>query len=166
MVTSPDDVYRRLYKKVIQRNEAYYTKHPDDVERVKAIMKYLKRFGDGKIKLPSEGNLTRRRFRQLGIAFGFHGGLDMVHDIVLRASSDIEAFGILTRGSLSAIESGTKFDDNLLYAILHEPIYCMGKAPSWSAHRMMDDYPVFDLEKEEGEVYFTGEMIYREYLTA
>ena len=166
LVTSPDDVYRRLYKKVIQRNEAYYTKYPDDVERVKAIMKYLKRFGDGKIKLPSEGNLTRRRFRQLGIAFGFHGGLDMVHDIVLRASSDIEAFGILTRGSLSAIESGTKFDDNLLYAILHEPIYCMGKAPSWSAHRMMDDYPVFDLEKEEGEVYFTGEMIYREYLTA
>ena len=77
LVTSPDEVYRRLYKKVIQRNEAYYAKYPEDVAKVKAVMRYLSRFGDGKIKLPSEGTLSRRRFRQIGILLGFHGGLDM-----------------------------------------------------------------------------------------
>ena len=158
---NPDEVYRRLYKKVIQRNEAYYEKFPGDVERVKAIASYLKRFGDGKIKLPSEGSLTRRRFRQLGIAFGAHGGLDLVHDIVLRAHNDIEAFGHITRPSLSAIDRAMPFDDALIYAILHEPIYCQGEAPKWSAHRLMGEYPCFDLSKpDDSPVYFTGEMVY------
>ncbi|KAK5126376.1 hypothetical protein LTR85_010612 [Meristemomyces frigidus] len=160
LVKSPDEVYRRLYKRVSRRNEAYYAKCPDDIDRVKAIMNFLKRFGDGKIKLPSEGTLTRRRFRQLGIMFGFHGGLDAVHDIILKASSDIEAFGHLTRGSLAAIDNATGFDDHLIYAILHEPIYCEGNAPAWSAHRLMEEYPAFDLDKTEGPIYFTGEMIY------
>lgn len=160
LVDEPDEVYRRLYKKVIERNEAYYRKYPEDVERVHRIMNYLKRFGDGKIKLPSEGTLTRRRFRQLGIAFGAHGGIDSVHDIILRASYDIESFGHLTRPSLSAIDRAMPFDDALIYAILHEPIYCQGEAAKWSAHRLLSEYPVFDLEKQDGSpVYFTGEMV-------
>ncbi len=161
ITAGPDEVYRRLYNKLIQRNEAYYNKYPEDIPRVKTIHNYLKRFGDGKIKLPSEGNLTRRRFRMLGLMFGFHGGLDIVHDIILRASYDIESFGHLTRGSLSAIDRAMPFDEAIIYAILHEPIYCQGEAPKWSAHRVIEEYPVFDLEKtDDSHVYFTGEMIY------
>ena len=73
LVKSPDEVYRRLYKRVIRRNQSYYEKYPEDVERVHTVVKYLQRFGDGTIKLPSEGRLTTRRFQQLGICFGFHG---------------------------------------------------------------------------------------------
>lgn len=161
LVKSPDEVYRRLYKKVIQRNEAYYAKFPEDIARVKTVLKYLSRFGDGKIKLPSEGTLTRRRFRQMGINFGFHGGIDSVHDIVLKANYDIEAFGHLTRGTLCAIDRAIPFDDHLIYAILHEPLYCEGQAPNWSAQRMMDELPVMALDKsDDSPVYFTGEMIY------
>lgn len=164
LVNGPDEVYRRLYKKVIQRNEAYYSKFPEDVARVKTIMKYLARFGDGKIKLPSDGNLTRRRFRQLGLMLGFHGGLDHIHDIVLRASTDIEAFGHLTRPALSAIDSATSFDDNILYAVLHEPIYCAGQAPKWSAHRLIEEFPIMALDSDaksgDEPIMFTGEMIY------
>lgn len=162
---SPDEVYKRLYVKCAERNRAYYTKYPEDIQRVKTIMRYLSRFGDGKIKLPSEGNLTRRRFQQIGIALGFHGGLDSVHDIVLRGAYDIEAFGHLTRGTLSAIDSMSAFDDHLLYAIMHEPIYCEGRAPNWSAHRMQQNFPEFSLDRsdstsDEEPVYFTGEMIF------
>ncbi|KAH9819372.1 putative proline iminopeptidase [Teratosphaeria destructans] len=160
LVKSPDEVYRRLYRKVAERNEAYYTKYPEDVDKVKKIMFYLKRFGDGKIKLPSEGALTRRRFQQLGIAFGGHGGLDAVHEIVLKASYDIEAFGHLTRGTLSSIDSASLMDDHILYALLHEPIYCEGNAPNWSAHRMMEQYPEFDLDRKDSPIFFTGEMIF------
>lgn len=163
LVKSPDEVYRRLYRKVAQRNQAYYAKYPEDIARVRTIMNYLQRFGDGKIKLPSEGRLTRRRFQQLGIMFGTHGGLDSVHDIVLRASSDIGAFGHLTRGALTQIDQTSSFDENLLYAILHEPIYCEGQAPNWSANRVLKEYPAFALDKTatDGEpIYFTGEMIF------
>lgn len=55
--------------KVKERNEAYYEKYPEDVERVKTIMQYLT---ENKVVLPS-GLLTPSRFQQLGILFGFHG---------------------------------------------------------------------------------------------
>ena len=58
-----------------QRNEAYYKKFPEDVERVKQIMQYL---SSNNVTLPS-GVLTPARFQQLGILFGFHGGLDSLH---------------------------------------------------------------------------------------
>ncbi|GAB7352212.1 hypothetical protein MBLNU459_g2685t1 [Dothideomycetes sp. NU459] len=155
LVKKPDEVYRRLYKKVIERNQAYYKKYAEDVERVKLVVKYLQRFGDGTIKLPSEGNLTARRFQQLGMNFG---GIDQVHDIVLRAAYDIESFGHLTRGTLSAIDRAIPFDDTLIYSILHEPIYCEGNAPNWAADRMRNGYKEFDLPASSGPVFFTGEM--------
>jgi len=164
LVALSDEVYKALYKKVKQRNEAYYAKYPSDVAHVRKILSYLARFGDGKIRLPSEGALTRRRFQALGIHLGFHGGLDSVHEIVLRASYDIENFGHITRPSLSAIDRATSFDDNLIYAILHEPIYSSGSgtAPKWSANRVRDEHPEFNADRPEddGPVYLTGEMIF------
>jgi len=126
LVKQPDPVYRALYKRVAKRNQNYYSKYPEDIDRVKTIVKYIQRFGDGTIKLPSEGHLTARRFQQIGIMFGMHGGIDSVHEIVLRAAYDIEAFGHLTRGALSAIDSILSFDEAPIYAILHEQIYCEG----------------------------------------
>jgi hypothetical protein len=55
--------------KVKERNEAYYEKYPEDVDRVKNIMQYLTQ---NKVALPS-GLLTPARFQQLGILLGFHG---------------------------------------------------------------------------------------------
>ncbi|KAI5361719.1 putative alpha/beta hydrolase-1, peptidase S33 [Septoria linicola] len=169
LVHTPDEVYSQLYHKVICRNEAYYSKYPEDIVRVKSILSFLTRFGaDGTIKLPSEGgSLTRRRFLAMGIALGMHGGLDSVHEIVQKASNDIELFGHLTRGSLSTIEASTPFDDHMLYAILHEPIYCSGPGkggPKWSAERMKKEFREFDdVEDADGKerpAYFTGEMVY------
>ena len=163
LVHEPDDVYRRLYRKVLQRNEAYYAKYPEDIARVKTVVRYLRRFGDGTIKLPSEGKLTARRFLQMGINLGFHGGVDAVHEVVLKAAADVADFGHLTRGTLSAIEKSAPFDDHLIYSVLHEPIYCNGKAPRWAAERIMKEYPQFnvDVDGDGNEmVCFTGEMVY------
>lgn len=62
------DTYKRI-EKVKERNEAYYEKYPEDVERVKKIMQYL---SQNNVALAS-GSLTPYRFQQLGILFGFHG---------------------------------------------------------------------------------------------
>lgn len=58
-----------LTEKVAERNQAYYAKFPEDVQRVKKIMNYL---AANQVSLPS-GWLTPARFQQLGIMFGFHG---------------------------------------------------------------------------------------------
>lgn len=163
LVTHPDLVYQSTFRKVAERNQAYYDKYPEDVARVRNIMAYLAGCGDGEIRLPSQGKLTKRRFRAMGIMLGMHGGLDSVHEIVHRAHNDIELFGQLTRGTLSMIDAATSYDDHLIYAILHEPIYCSGPgtAPRWSAERVQAQFADFDIDRADGPIYFTGEMIYQ-----
>jgi hypothetical protein len=82
----------------------------------------------GGLPLPSGGILTVRGLLTLGRHFGFHGGLDSIHDIVLRMRTDLTQFQFITRPTLSAVEKFLSFDDIVLYAILHEPCYCQGVA--------------------------------------
>ncbi|KAF2096333.1 proline iminopeptidase [Rhizodiscina lignyota] len=159
LVKDPDPVYERTWKKVAQRNEAYYNKFPEDVERVRKIVEWLR---TSDLVLPSGGTLTPRRFQQLGIVLGFHGGVDDLHEIVLRASNELDLYGHLTRQTQNRIEQWVSFDDNLLYSMLHEPIYSQGKgsAANWSAHRVQKLYfHQFDVDTS-GPIYFTGEMIF------
>jgi hypothetical protein len=60
---------------VVERNEAYYNKYPEDAERVKRIIQYLQQT---KPRLGA-GVLTAERFQQIGITFGVHGELHLVH---------------------------------------------------------------------------------------
>lgn len=94
------------------------------------------------------------------MSLGMHGGLDAVHDIVLRASNDLDLFGHLTSGALSAIENSDPFDQHFIYAILHEPIYCQGQAANWSAHRIVKEQEEFNYDRQEGPIFFTGEMVF------
>lgn len=158
----PDEIYRRLFAKVLERNRKYYAKFPEDQQRVRTIMSYLDHVKDedgeeNAIQLPAGGFLTQHRFRSLGISFGAHGGLDDVHNIVLRSANDLEIFGYLSRPTLSRIESWGTFDNQPLYAVLHEPIYCQGMAPQWSAARICSD---LDLFQGEDEIHFFGEMVF------
>jgi pimeloyl-ACP methyl ester carboxylesterase len=160
---NPDEVYQRLYERVKQRNEAYYAKYPEDIARVHRIVKLLSRFGDETVRVQGgEGFLSARRFMQLGIYFGKHGGLDQVHELVLRADTDLTQFGHLTRPTVIALEQAQSFDTNVIYALLHEPIYCQGEAANWSAERLLEKFPEFSLQNvDDGKpVFFTGEMIY------
>ncbi|KAF4536994.1 Alpha beta hydrolase fold protein [Lasiodiplodia theobromae] len=166
LVSDPDEVYARTFRKLKERNEAYYQKYPEDVKRVKDIVKLLRRFGDSTVRLSGEGSLSARRFMQLGINFGFHGGFDMIHDLVLRCSNDLSVFGHLTRPTTSLIEQTMPFDDHIIYAILHEPIYCQGKPSNWSAHRVQQGLQEFSLDKtDDSPLFFTGEMVFPWMLT-
>ncbi|KAK2766277.1 hypothetical protein FQN54_007794 [Arachnomyces sp. PD_36] len=156
LVNGPDPVYTAIYEKVAERNEVYYAKFPEDTERVKRILAYLKKEAP---VLPSGDVLIPARFQQMGIFFGMGGGLDLVHDIVLRSISDLDNFGFLTRPTLFNIESAGGFENNVIYAILHEPLYCQGTASNWSADRLLSNDPRFRLDSDQ--VFFTGEMIYK-----
>ncbi|TVY43534.1 Proline iminopeptidase [Lachnellula occidentalis] len=190
-----DQVYKATFQKVIERNKAYYTvrctlfggshygnrhlwfekwllisrlqKYPEDVETVQSLCFHIK--AKGGLALPSGGKLTVRGLLTLGRAFGAHGGLDVVHDLILRCNTDLAQFQFITRPTLSALESALTFDDNVIYAVLHEAIYCQGIASNWSAERVgrkltqfqwLVGSPQSAAAVRDGPLYFSGEMIF------
>lgn len=128
------DVYAKTFQRTAQRNEAYFTKFPEDQDTLRQIKKYLDE-NSGTVALPGGGRLTFPRLMTLGIAFGGHGGFDQVHAILLALKTSLDQLGYLSRASLSLVENFTPFDDNIIYAILHEAIYMdgQGKASAWAA---------------------------------
>ncbi|KAF9477899.1 alpha/beta-hydrolase [Pholiota conissans] len=161
LVDQPDIVYEALAKRVIKRNTVYYEKYPQDVKRVRDILTYLEA---NKVILPNGGRLTPCRWQQLGMSFGMHGGIDNVHQLVFRASKEIELLGKLSYKLLQSV-GNQPFDGNPLYAILHEPVYCQGKPANWSASRIIQKYEQFSwtqtrVREDDTPVYFTGEMIF------
>ncbi|KAL2161487.1 hypothetical protein VTH06DRAFT_8049 [Thermothelomyces fergusii] len=170
-----DEVYRATYRKLMERNAAYYRKYPEDIVTVRRLAEYIQRKGE--IPLPSGGKLTVQLLLTLGLAFGSHGGLDDIHSLVLRLNTDIEQFGSFTRASLAAFESHVPYDNYPIYAILHEAIYNTkqrGAPPSnWAADRIgrelqpfrwLADPAGFLKSASSGEpLYFSGEMVYPFY---
>jgi hypothetical protein len=154
-----------LYPRIIKKNKLYYKKFPRDVERVRKIHAYLSK---NAVTLPNGGNLSVRRFLQLGLSFGGSGGYDSVHNLVQAAASDLDRLGKLSYRTLSNIQSSQSWDTNVIYAILHEAIYCQADQSSrWSAERVLKEEPfasVFEYQLENLEqdqtIYFTGETIY------
>jgi hypothetical protein len=65
----------------------------------------------------------------------------------------------LSYAFLRAFENRFSFETNPIYFLLHEPEYCQGEAPRWSAERVRAQFPEFDLVPEQ-PVLFTGEMVY------
>lgn len=153
---SPDATVKRAVMKVRARNEKYYEKHPQDVDNVRRIVKYLRKM---KVVQPDGGVLTPGKFLEQGIGFGMHGGLDSVHANVLRAVNDLDLNDELTRPTIDGIP-GTGFDSAILYAVLHEAIYCQGASSNWAFDRIIATQTNFGVTDDKQQYLFTGEMVF------
>lgn len=164
--SDPDDVYRRLAKRVLLRNDAYYRKYPEDVSRIKRILRALQ--DPKRSQLPDGGKLTPERFMAMGLNIGFHTGLDRIHEVVLHMATELDAGTPFSWASLDTAARQTPYDTHPLYALLHEPIYCQGQRPNFSAKRVLSEIPEFDLsskmaseddENPKTAARFVGEMV-------
>ncbi|KAJ4268379.1 hypothetical protein NW762_002442 [Fusarium torreyae] len=164
----PDQVYETTFRRVTERNEQYYAKFPEDVDNVRQIASFIESRG-GSVPLPSGGVLTTPRLLTIGIAFGGHGGFDQVHSSILTLKASLDQFGFLNRASLVPLEGWNPFDTNIIYAILHEAIYCdgPGSASRWSANRVGKTLEPFSWLNSDfstastsSPLYFSGEMIF------
>lgn len=155
-----DEVYRATYKRVIGKNARYYQRYPDDIERVRDIMRHLHM---REVQLPAGGVLSPRRFQQLGLMLGAGDGFEAMHYLLENAFVGGANGRVLSHNFLRAVENEQHYETNPIFAILHEAIYCQGHASRWSAQRVRDEYPEFTPDvtaRGEQPVYFTGEMIY------
>ncbi|XP_020399214.1 uncharacterized protein [Zea mays] len=163
-----DTVYRACFKQVQQQNEKYYKRYPQDIQVVHEVIRYLSESEGGGVLLPSGGRLTPKMLQCLGLSgLGFGGGFERLHYLLERVWDPVLVAGAKKRISyyfLKEFEMWLDFDQNPLYALLHESIYCEGSSSKWSAEKIHGEYgSLFDPIKatEEGRaVYFTGEMVF------
>lgn len=155
--TKPDVTVKRCVAKVRERNNRYYEKFPGDVDACRKLVEYLKKQD---IRLPDGGRLTAARFLELGITLGMHGGLDDVHGRLTRAVNDLDVFGELTRPTLSALHGWLFFDNAVLYALVHEAIYCQGDKSEWAFDRIIAQEEGFGTAEARERFLFTGEMCF------
>jgi len=153
---SPDDVYRATYERVIEKNRLYYQRYPEDIELVREVVDYLQSY---EVNLPGGDRLSPRRFQQLGIAFGMSNGFEQVHYLLEKAFLYETSNRQMSYTFLRGFENSLSFETNPIYAILHEPLYCEEAASNWSAHRIRQEHPEFEIARDK-PVYFTGEMVY------
>jgi pimeloyl-ACP methyl ester carboxylesterase len=151
-----DEVYRATYPRVIAKNRAYYARYPDDVARVRDIVRHLT---EHDVSLPGGVRLTAQRFLQLGLAFGMSDGYEAVHYLIEEAFVDGQHGREMNWNFLSHFEHAQSFDTNPIYSLLQEACYTQQSASDWSAERLIQEFPQFN-QHADGPVMFTGEMIY------
>jgi pimeloyl-ACP methyl ester carboxylesterase len=137
-----DEVYRRTYPRVLERNRRYYDRYPDDCARVLDVHRLIEKEG---LTLPSGDRLTSRRFQQLGLLLGMSDGAEKLH-YLLELAPDSPAF-------LHDAEAALPFARNPIFCILHESCYADGCSTRWSAERLRP--AEFDAPE-----LFTGEHVF------
>ncbi len=155
-----DDVYRATYKRCLRKNAQYYERYPGDAAQVKRILEYL---SDNLVMLPGGGRLTPERFQQLGISFGMSDGFEHVHYLIEDPFVQVNGRQELSYVFLRGVENLQSFETNPIYVLLHEAIYCENQASNWSAHRVREEFPQFEISANsvmKDQIFFTGEMIY------
>jgi hypothetical protein len=150
-----DDIYRETCKFIIEKNDIYYERYPQDVKAVKEIVTYLQ---NNEVFLPNGDILSVRRFLCVGLNFGFQSGYETAHYQVENAFENTASGRKLSYTFLKGVEQVLAFDTNPIFAILHESIYTQGFASKWSADRMLAEYPEFSYDLDR--VLFTGEMVF------
>lgn len=163
-----DEVYRRLFRRVLTQNTKFYSRFPMDAERARRIVLYLTEQPNGCLVTPAQNVLSPRSFQLLGLmTLGFSGGFERLHYMLEGALDESRPSGMPTALSQRFLKDFDfmSWDTNPLYALLHESIYCQGGASRWTAHRVRErdfreEFDAVRAAKAGQPVMFTGEMVF------
>lgn len=150
-----EENYRLTYRRVLEKNDAYYRRYPDDEVLAKRIATFLDK---NEVILPSGSRLTARRFQQLGMAFGMSEGFESIHYLLEDAFVEGVSGEEISYNFVTEMERRTSFETNPIFCIMHESIYAEGYATQWAAERVREEFPQVDMPKNP-RLVFTGEMI-------
>ena len=150
-----DQIYARTFPLVLERNRRYYERFGDDADRIRSVAEFV---DTREVRLPTGGRLTRRLLQLLGLHLGVSDGPQEIHYLFETPWVHGRVGRELSYAFLRGFENLLSFDTNPLYAILHEACYTQGTASNWAAERQRARHPEFD--REEGPLYFTGEMVF------
>lgn len=148
----PDDIYRRTYLRVKQKNEQFYATFPNAQQNACAIADLIKSTNP---VLPNGDRLTIERFQLLGLQLGFSDGFATLNYLMENAIHHNK----LSYGFKKGLMGIQAFDTNPFFTILHEACYTQKFASNWSAHRIQEEFPEFQ-SSNRAPILFTGEMLF------
>jgi pimeloyl-ACP methyl ester carboxylesterase len=151
-----DDVYRRTYQTVADKNAAHYQRYPGDAAQAALVAQYL---AGRDVRLPDGAPLSVQAFQSLGHMLGMSTGSHELHYLL----EDPFAYDELSDAFRYAAAAKLSFAAAPLYALLHEACYAQGFATLWSAQRIRAEFAEFDAAAAldgAAPLLFTGEMIY------
>ncbi len=151
-----DEVYEQTYRIVETKNDRFYAMFPEQERNIRRIANHL---AARDVRLPQGDRLTVRRFQQLGLNFYRSTGYAFLNYLLETAWVNGPGGPELSYAFLREVERQFPYEQNPIFAVLHEPIFSNGPATRWAAHRVRAGYPQFDAEGSE-RVLLTGEMIY------
>lgn len=148
-----EEVYRRTFPRVLEKNRRFRERAPHLAERIARVADLL---DTQEVGLPDGDRLTVRRLQTLGLDFGMGPGFERVHWLFDEAFAD-RGETRLSDTFLDAVGAATGFASNPLFIALQESIY--GPGPSaWAAQNERDRHPEF--VESARPLVFTGEMAF------
>ncbi|WP_192928441.1 alpha/beta fold hydrolase [Photobacterium alginatilyticum] len=151
-----DEVYRATYKRVLDKNKAFFDAFPQAQQMCNRIADHLLA---NDVRLPNGQLFTVEQFQLIGINLGRSGANAAMYYLLEGAFTEVGGTPQLSYSFLNAMLAEQAYQTNPIYAILHEAIYCQNTASRWSAHRVRSEYP--QCKYESGKDFcFTGEMVY------
>src|SRR5580658_8814595 len=132
-----DDVYRRTYRTVLEKNAAHYERYPGDVESAALVAQYL---AGHDVRLPNGAPLSVQGFQSLGLMLGMSTGSNELHYLLESPFAGDD----LSDAFLAAAAARLSFAAGPLYALLQEPAYAQGFATRWAAQRIRPEFGEFD----------------------
>ena len=152
---SAKEVYQLTYQRVIEKNQDYYARYPEDE---KVMAKIAQCLTNEKVLLPDGDQLTLERFQSIGILLGMGPGIDQVHWLVDEAFAGSDKTR-LSDTFLEQVMNITSYHEGPLFAVIHESIYGRpNESTSWTAQQLRDQFSEFDAS--HSPLMLTGEMIY------
>ena len=149
---SAHDVYQLTYQRVIEKNQNYYARYPDDAKIMAKIAECLT---NEKVLLPDGDVLTLERFQSIGILLGMGPGIDQVHWLMDEAFAGSDK-AQLSDVFLEQVMNITSYHEGPLFAVIHESIYGQpNQSTSWSAQQVRAQYSEFDAD--HSPLMLTGE---------
>lgn len=148
---SPEEVYQATAARVAERWARFVERYPGDPARLDRVADHV---ASHDVRLPSGDPLTVPRLQSLGMQIGFADGLEKLHYLLETAWAGAE----LSDELLAGVEATTSFVGRPLYALLHESIYCEGRASGWAAERVRDELP--ELSPDARPLHPTGETVH------
>ena len=152
LIAHPDDIYRRTYTRVKQKNLNFFNIFPNAQDIACRIADIIQKTSP---ELPNGDKLTIERFQLLGLQLGFHDGYANLNYLFENAISNEK----LSYSFLKGLMGLQSFDTNPFFTILHEACYAQQFSTNWSAERIRGEFPEFNPNSRD-PFLFTGEMLY------
>jgi pimeloyl-ACP methyl ester carboxylesterase len=140
-----DDVFRVLYKRLIQRNREFYAKYPEDVGVTRDILRMISELGAKTIHMRGRGYLSAQRLLCLGREFGQKDGFEVVHGLLNAIQSDLRSPSHqLSDSTRNDFETVLRVDDRPLFPLMQEQTWASEGATRWSAERVGSEIPGYE----------------------